>query len=417
VYLQLFPSLIRKEHGMTYQDFQEFLEAIPKIDSFTKTTAKPPMSVEKFVLMYNMMFYCGLRPDECSMLRKSNIDLDNRVLLVKKSKFSHRERTTIPPNLLGPLKDHINNLSNNDFLFASKYTGTPLHRATTWNYAKKTGKFAELKVFKPSKKKDIEGVTLLDFRDSLEQYMKEHKADKNLVDLKLRRKTDNDYGNKTDEDLKKWESKHYLRFFSEDEIKKYVNWYSNRMGVYYELSQKVHDIIEDIIIHRKIPYQDIQNREKKLKKFEQKIRVGVDYNPKDMEDLAGIRVICYTKSDVNDVCKVIEDTFDVDHKKLIDKSKKLGTTEMGYASFNFVATLTKERIRSAEELTDFEGKSFEIQVRTILQHAWAEIGHDDVYKNPEKLSKGVRRRFYLVSSVLESVDNELETLHKTVKEN
>lgn len=402
---------------MSYQDFHKFLEAIPKIDSFTKTTAKPPMSVEKFVLMYNVMFYCGLRPEECSKLRKSDIDLDNSVLLVKKSKFGHRERTTITPNLIGSLKDHINNLSNNDFLFASKFTRKPLHRATNWNYAKKTGKLAGLKVFKPYEKKDIEGVSLLDFRDSLEQYMKEHKADKNLVELKLRKKTDNNYGNKTDEDLKKWESKHYLRFFSEDEIKKYVNWYSNHIGFYNELSQKVSEIIEDIIIRRKIPCQDIQNREKELKKFEQKIREGVDYNPKDMEDLAGIRVICYTKSDVNDVCNVIEDTFDVDHKKLIDRSKKLGTTEMGYASFNFVATLSKERVRSAEELTDFDGKHFEIQVRTVLQHAWAEIEHDDVYKNPEKLSKDIRRRFYLVSSVLESADNELETLHKTVKEN
>jgi len=159
------------------------------------------------------------------------------------------------------------------------------------------------------------------------------------------------------------------------------------------------------------------SRHSKQRKRTKKIREGVDYNPKDMEDLAGIRVICYTKSDVNDVCNVIEDTFDVDHKKLIDRSKKLGTTEMGYASFNFVATLSKERVRSAEELTDFDGKHFEIQVRTVLQHAWAEIEHDDVYKNPEKLSKDIRRRFYLVSSVLESADNELETLHKTVKEN
>ena len=407
--------MVRKERGMTYQDFQKFLEVMPKIDSFTKTTAKPPMSVEKFVLMFKMMFYCGLRPEECSNLRKSDIDLDNRILLVKKSKFSQRERTTISPNLIGPLKDHINNLSNNDFLFTSKFSRKPLHRATTWNYAKKTGKVAGLKVFKPSKKKDVEGITLLDFRDSLEQYMKEHKVDKNLVDLKLRRKTDNNYGNKTDEDLKKWESKHYPRFFSEDEIKKHVNWYSNHIGFYYELSQKVSEIIEDIIIHRKIPFQDIQNREKELKKFEQKIRESVDYNPKDMEDLAGIRVICYTKSDVNDVCKVIEDTFDVDHKKLIDRSKKLGTTEMGYASFNFVATFTEDRINSAEELSDFSNKNFEIQVRTVLQHAWAEIEHDDLYKNPEKLSNEIRRRFYLVSSVLESADNELETLHRIVK--
>jgi len=51
----------------------------------------------------------------------------------------------------------------------------------------------------------------------------------------------------------------------------------------------------------------------------------------------------------------------------------------------------------------------------VLQHAWAEIEHDDLYKNVDKLSKETHRRFYLVSSILESADNELETLHKIVK--
>lgn len=245
--------------------------------------------------------------------------------------------------------------------------------------------------------------------------MKECKASKNLIDRKLRKPTNNNYGNVLIDDLKKWEREQYRQSFNEDEIKNYLEWYTDNQEVYKSLAKKVEKILEDIISKRKIPIQDIQSREKALKTFEEKIRDGVHYNPKDMQDLAGVRVICYTKTDVDAVCRVIDDNFEVDDKKLIDRSKELGTTQMGYASFNFVATFTKERIDSSEELGDYSSKKFEIQVRTVLQHAWAEIGHDDLYKNVDKLSEETQRRFYLVSSILESADNELETLHKIVK--
>ena len=83
---------------------------------------------------------------------------------------------------------------------------------------------------------------------------------------------------------------------------------------------------------------------------------------------------------------------------------------------NYTFDLKKSlRISFAEELKSFENMRFEIQVRTILQHAWAEIEHDDLYKNPGQIPSSLRRRFFLVSNVLESADNELNELHKKLK--
>lgn len=53
---------------------------------------------------------------------------------------------------------------------------------------------------------------------------------------------------------------------------------------------------------------------------------------------------------------------------------------------------------------------FEIQVRTALEHAWAEIEHDRGYKLGGKLPSHLNRRFKLLSGLLESADLEFNRL-------
>lgn len=52
----------------------------------------------------------------------------------------------------------------------------------------------------------------------------------------------------------------------------------------------------------------------------------------------------------------------------------------------------------------------EIQVRTILQHAWAEIEHDIQYKSVETIPSSIRRRFMAVAGLLEIADREFQTI-------
>jgi len=54
----------------------------------------------------------------------------------------------------------------------------------------------------------------------------------------------------------------------------------------------------------------------------------------------------------------------------------------------------------------------EIQVRTILQHAWAEIEHDIQYKSVETILTPVRRRFMSLAGLLEIADREFQAIQK-----
>jgi len=162
---------------------------------------------------------------------------------------------------------------------------------------------------------------------------------------------------------------------------------------------------------KNILYHNIDSRSKTIESFKNKIKGGIGFKPKEMQDLAGIRIICYVKSDVEKISNLVENTFEIDSSKSHDKSKILDENEMGYQSIHYVAKLPRSRLDAADEMKRFANLQFEIQIRTILQHAWAEIQHDEIYKNRERLPAEVKRRFYLVSSVLESADNEFETLH------
>lgn len=188
-----------------------------------------------------------------------------------------------------------------------------------------------------------------------------------------------------------------------------IKWYSENRIQYELLSGKVKNILKELLDSNDINYSIIEARAKEEESFKRKIKKGTSFNPKEMQDLAGVRIIGYVKSDVDKIVKIIRDLFEIDEKRSKDKSEILGTDKVGYRSVHFVAKFPKERIK-LPEFKQFKGIQFEIQVRTILQHAWAEIQHDRNYKFNGILPKEIERRLSLLSGLLEVADNEFDNL-------
>ncbi len=399
-----------KETVLTHEAFGKFLDYVPRIKPFLSKYGRPPMNSYEFQMLYKLLFYCGLKTTEALRLKKEDFDLENNLLQVK-SKSSGSKSTTIPPILLGDIKNFLKDKKDNSLIFISKYTEKPITRQAAWDYAKDIGTLAGLNVFQVTETREIEGVSLILFRDSYKKFMLNNGAPQGLVELKLRGKTNNRYGGHTIHDLKSFERKIFKTKFSENEIQEYVNWYLSNQRLYRDLANEVHKISSAILKNRGINIREIKAREKDIESFKQKLQEGVTFEPKNMQDLAGIRIICFVKSDVKPVCTAIETAFDIITKKESERKNDFS----GYSDTQYVCKLTKARISSAEELKQFENKYFEIQIRTILQDAWSEIEHDDLYKNTAHIPEDLRRRFFLVSNVLESVDNELDNLHHTIK--
>ncbi|WP_433724555.1 GTP pyrophosphokinase [Nocardia sp. CA-129566] len=125
----------------------------------------------------------------------------------------------------------------------------------------------------------------------------------------------------------------------------------------------------------------------------------------DLTDLLGIRIITYFSDDVDNVAAALVPEFDIDEENSVDKRAALGVDSFGYLSLHYIARLNSVRSQLVE-YRRFNGRKFEIQIRSILQHAWAEIEHDLGYKANRALPDEFRRKFSQLAGHLELADSQ-----------
>jgi putative GTP pyrophosphokinase len=194
-------------------------------------------------------------------------------------------------------------------------------------------------------------------------------------------------------------------------IKKYV---SEQRVTYRHLSEKTKEFLSSILTSKGIVPHSIASREKAPEELREKItREGAvpDALLNGISDLAGVRIIAYFPSDVDKIVPLIEEEFNIDSKHSMDKRLSSDPAIFGYASVHFLVEFRPEMLKLPEYAL-FDKMKCEIQVRTILQHAWAEIEHDVVYKSLRKISFRVRRRFACLAGLLEIADREFESLRQ-----
>lgn len=143
--------------------------------------------------------------------------------------------------------------------------------------------------------------------------------------------------------------------------------------------------------------------EKKIKKKDYK------YNSlSEITDLVGFRIIAYFEDDIDKIAELIEKEFNIDKENSIDK-RKLETDKFGYRSLHFVLSLKNDRLKLTE-YKNYKDLKAEVQIRSILQHSWAEIEHDLGYKGEIEIPETAKRTFYRVAALLEQADIEFVKL-------
>lgn len=139
---------------------------------------------------------------------------------------------------------------------------------------------------------------------------------------------------------------------------------------------------------------------------EKLLRPGKSYGQLlDVTDLLGLRVITYFEDDVDRVVNILRNELRVSNDHSVDKRKVEDATSFGYASVHLVCQLSEAR-SSLAEYRQFAGMICEIQVRSILQHTWAEIEHDLGYKAERGIPVPIRRRFSMLAGLFELADQE-----------
>jgi len=112
---------------------------------------------------------------------------------------------------------------------------------------------------------------------------------------------------------------------------------------------------------------------------------------------------------VDRVTDLLKLEFEIDKANSEDKRTVLETSAFGYRSVHLIARLRGARL-SSPEYTNLRGRWFEIQVRSVLEHAWAEIEHEVKYKPRVDYTVEITRRFARIAGVLEFLDSEFLSL-------
>lgn len=191
-------------------------------------------------------------------------------------------------------------------------------------------------------------------------------------------------------------------------------WLDQALAQHQRLTGVVVSLVESLLRSEGVDFLAVSGRTKTKKSAAEKIdRKGYRDPGAQLTDLSGIRIIVYFESQIEKVSEVIARSFSVDEANSLNRDALLSVNQTGYRSVHFVCDLGVARA-VLPEFKGLGGLKFEFQVRTVLQHAWAELAHDRNYKFSGVLPREMERKLYLYAGMLEIADKGFDELSKQI---
>ena len=180
--------------------------------------------------------------------------------------------------------------------------------------------------------------------------------------------------------------------------------YQKQRDDFVKLGDVVQGMLADIVKDLGLTVLAIEHRVKEKNSLAGKLeRKGDGYNSlEDITDILGCRVICFLSDEIDKIGKKVEESFVIDWENSSDKRAIIKEDSFGYLSLHYICSLPFGSIWPDEIC----GKKFEIQIRTILQHAWSAINHDIGYKSDFGVPREIKRQFARLAGLLELADDE-----------
>lgn len=150
------------------------------------------------------------------------------------------------------------------------------------------------------------------------------------------------------------------------------------------------------------PIENVYGRVKSVSSILEKMQrknVPFERMEAEIEDIAGIRIICQFVEDIEAVARVIESRTDmrvISLKDYLTNKKK-----SGYRSFHVIISYTVQTIHGPKELLA------EIQIRTMAMNFWATTEHSLQYKYKGRIPEHISEQLQEIADAIFTLDTAM----------
>jgi len=174
------------------------------------------------------------------------------------------------------------------------------------------------------------------------------------------------------------------------------------------LKSNIESALTHTISEASIPLFSVESRIKDDQSLTDKIEKKRYSSPlEQVEDLCGLRVICYYQEDISKICEIVEREFKILEKE--DKRTTLNEDQFGYTSCHYIVQLRDDWLVHPGA-RGLDGLKAEIQIRTMLMHAWAAISHKLLYKKENDVPPQIKRQLNRLSALIELADEQFDLI-------
>jgi putative GTP pyrophosphokinase len=181
-----------------------------------------------------------------------------------------------------------------------------------------------------------------------------------------------------------------------------INIYTKRQNQFERLKNEAHKIIDYQLSVRGIKLHHLGGRVKELDSLIKKaIRKNMSDPFTEMTDIVGLRVVYLFQGDLKIIKGIIRKCFRVvkEEDKLADMPNVF---DYGVPHFDV-------KLPDKFSKEDIGNMTFEIQVHTICQDAWAAVSHI-FYKGEGKVPSSFKKDFYALNGLFYVADTHFEIL-------